>query len=157
MIGDDEIDNYNHIIMVEHTKPPHTLLQDTTKFIKGCRYYCQVYDDIKELKCISEATCNYTANFNAGVISLVNDVWVGLNEARTGAIYKYIDSVSLSINLSPNGYEIASGLVNNTYVELWSTRLCPDNYDDGPWYPLGRCGQLIEVIRRREPQLAEWK
>ena len=131
--------------------------QDNSKFKKGYRYYCQVCDDIKELKCISETDDNGIANFNAGVISLVNDVWVGLSEARYGATYKYIDSVPLSIMLSPNGYEIASGMVNNTYVELWSTRLCPDNYEDGPWLPLGRCGQLIEVIRRGELQLAEWK
>ena len=143
--------------MTEHkdNKPPCTH-PETSRFIQGLRYYCQVNDDIKELKCISEADGNNTANFNAGVIPLVNDVWVGANEARYGATYEYIDSVSLSITMSRNGYEIASGLVNNTYVELWSTRLCPDSYEDGPWFPLGRSRQLLEVIQRGDTQFIEW-
>ena len=75
----------------------HNVLKNTSKFIEGDRYYCQVEDDIKELKCINIHAENSMAYFNAGVISLVDGVWVGFNKAKYGAVYKNIDSVSLKL------------------------------------------------------------
>ena len=135
-----------------HSLPP---VKQCSKFKQGDRYYFRVGDDIKEVKCTGiykHVTC-----FDAGVIALVNDKWVDHKTASRGAIYKHSGSVFFPTSTSLDGHDVATGTINNTHVEIWSTRKCPDDYEDGPWCPLGRSEQLLGVIYRGENQLAEYK
>ena len=129
----------------------------TNRFIPGSRYYFRVGNDIKEMECIKIFRQSPAVLFNIRTaIALVEGKWVDHRTASYGAEYKEDVCVILSTSLFSD-VEIAEGVVNNTRVELWSTRRCPASYEDGPWLPLGRReDQLLGVIDRKEYQLPEF-